>query len=839
MENYLTKHTLQNVWCAPREDHQWVYEPYRITSRLGALITVNLLEIDTELPDTKRSYHVFQIGQLDPLCLNLLRQVPGWAHQQWFKFSDVVNTNKMEITLYDSHGLNFPRTDAYYIFTSDRCLFVAVPSLERFKTDLGTEPLFIRFYRNPYTHEVLTESRTYKEFTDVEIIEERIKELKQRKGIVRAYVNGVYHHNPSLSSLVKGDFVEWVYDSANKRKVTWRLSDLNNFRSLLDNEYKYLLHYPGDNQFKIDYQDDIDIHILIQKDGDYPKGLYYNRNFESHHRMVTHKDYSISTDKVLSLANHIKSLFDMGTVQNSEILVEASIRHGGEERILGYEHNRIRELYKLDDRTIQQVMLSTHSTVPTWYAPNLEASKSMELLRRDWTHFDSTLIEEGYGYNAISKILGDTPIKVKNRFATLNPVQSYGSTVFEYDEEGKLLGYSFVNHTRQYVTTYPNTALVEVIAGQAKVLPDTIFKDDEIPYEEGWDDIIYYKTPSQPQYQVADPSLYTRENGILKWISTEIGSQTLAYRNDRQFLCYETEIGFVNGYLQFEIMEGPQPSFAPYAHLDIWLNGYKLIRGLDYFVKYPKVVVTNTKYLLPGEDTKQKVTIRAHRLNKTTDLDTIEEFGWVHHGSLSHNSIYDVREDRVLSINIGGRTFHRSDLEFSESNPTEQFLYPLNGLPYQIKDIVVPFRDFVEGSSYTLRIKSQEVDKQVSDFLTEHYGVRQPQGDSAIGNRHSLYSPFLAMVIYALQNNHIRLPEGTEYSDSEVRSLVTPYLWLLDFDPIHPDHQPDIRYAYVTPHAYGQATSLEYFSYVFFDKVMRLYGYEGLVTKDYIGIVKY
>jgi hypothetical protein len=88
-----------------------------------------------------------------------------------------------------------------------------------------------------------------------------------------------------------------------------------------------------------------------------------------------------------------------------------------------------------------------------------------------------------------------------------------------------------------------------------------------------------------------------------------------------------------------------------------------------------------------------------------------------------------------------------------------------------------------------------------------------------------------------LQASYIDLSEFVEpISDSLVRSLVVPYLYLLPLDPIGPGNLPDTRYCVIHPHAYQTIQNLPALEYAFFMRVVTLYASNNVVTNSTVQI---
>jgi hypothetical protein len=147
--------------------------------------------------------------------------------------------------------------------------------------------------------------------------------------------------------------------------------------------------------------------------------------------MVTHRDYSIAVDPVWSLINGLLELRQIVNINNQGLKIKAFIREGGMKRKLVQDNNRIFEMYKLDDPRPFRAMSGLDSTVSEWQAANLEASAYAELMRVPYKSVTMELVEEAYGYNAMSVLLGNTPQKMS--------LES-GSPVATYHRSGKLHG---------------------------------------------------------------------------------------------------------------------------------------------------------------------------------------------------------------------------------------------------------------------------------------------------------------------------------------------------------------------------------------------------------------
>ena len=79
MLNVLVDHAIDNVWCTPEQDNQVILKLARLTPVGGVFNRYKLHWDYIPLPEKNINYHVFQIGQIHPLLLNLLEKREEWV----------------------------------------------------------------------------------------------------------------------------------------------------------------------------------------------------------------------------------------------------------------------------------------------------------------------------------------------------------------------------------------------------------------------------------------------------------------------------------------------------------------------------------------------------------------------------------------------------------------------------------------------------------------------------------------------------------------------------------------------------------------------------------------
>lgn len=860
MFKYLIDYAYKNIWCNPKQDNHLVITPKRITNRLGVLNRFKILNRELNTPTVGVIYHIFQIGQINPETIGLKPKNPIWIEEKWINFSDTINELNVIVNIYNTYGIEVPRFKTYYMFTSERDLIVAIEQDTKINVDYYEDQFYIRLYTNAYFETnrgnisgefIHTQGMVLRNSGDIAIFQNAYNIYKDLPGFTYTYRNGLAVDMLDNYTMGVGDVVEFVYDSSIKRVLTFTVSNLESFNSALDNKYKYLLHYNDGLNDTIDYQDDIDIHILGYSSLTRYEGCYYHRNSVDSHRMVTHRDYSIPVDYFTFLADRIKLLINGNPPNYQNYKVRVCIRDAGYYRPLVYENNRIFELYKLNDDLALQAMVGVNSTVDEWKASSLENSAYCEVMRSKYKDVTVQLVQDALGYNAISKIVGDTPTKTTlqadTQVATININLQNRSTVYEYDSNGYLLGYSYHDSGSDYICSSSEARLIEVISGKGSYKPNVVYGVDNIPLP-NYDNYRVYRCYfnngilDNKWEDITESDQYHVTNNTLIWNNLDT-NYYLMVRSDGDFLAYNISLNSLSGTYFFTlseqadrglgggVLEYPLP--VPLGELDLFMNGKSLIKGLDYIIDFPKVYIINKKFLLqPAALLPQQIIVRFTGFSDANlKLDSIEDFGYIEHGLLSNNNKYDIRDDKVLRITVNGQVKHRDDVLFSEQHDGISVINSLNGQPYQVKDIVVPLKGLTNDNTYTLRNKSIVIDNKIVDYLT----IKLPQpirnGVSSIYERYDLYSPFFSRILNELINSTLVMDESIfiqPLSDNQVLGICAEFEPILEFDPINELNNIDQRFVLIHPNIGSTMVTLDVYKYNFLMKVVKLYG-KGLI----------
>ena len=813
--------------------------PRRMSSRGGDVVKIDLNYIRVWLPNKNDYFHVYQIGQLHPDFLGL---VPKMG--EWISLADVSNKNNMIAMVYNQNGQTYPRFDSWYMVTAARNLIVAIREQKNSNMNFFDDEVYFRVYTDSYfgsprsNHISLKteyKGQVINENTEIIGLQNELIAWRQRLGYAYAMINGYYFEEISPFTAKVGDSVELVYDSSVYRVVEFKAKDLPTFDSVRDNEGKFLLHYALKTN-RIDYQDDIDV-FLVDRRPSRPNGLYVHKNDPATMRMVTHKDYSLS---VANLQAFVTAHPDWTEVDDLSVML--LIRNGGLDRNLVFEKNRIHELYKLPELDILDVMAGPQSVVENWRAETLENSAYSKIMDSKFKDIDRQMVQDAYGYNAISVIAGKTPAIPYNKNGSWGVDVPRGlytnSTAYEYDENGLLLGWYYHEVGYDYICVHNSCRYVEMISGKVEEWLDEQYDvrtqtlDPKYNYRMYVDDVVS-GIPQNKWRDVTGTGMYAVIDNVLTWIVPANRYRTLV-RSDKQVYGRIFTRKFEDGVIEFDLIKlrKEQDTFytmmqdVPLGEYDFLMNGRSLIEGIDYNINFPKVVILNKEFIdQKANEEEQEIVIRAAGFCKE-DLtrEKPEDVGFIKFELLSRNHVFNIRDDRVLRIVAGGRLYDRTDLKFSETDQAYKLPNAKNGLPYYIRDIVVPMRDLTIGDTYSMREESRVIDKRISDYMSGALPEEVVDVPNVIPERWQVYSPFLSRILFALLADEIPLTAiNDRYTMDDVRQMCKPYEYLLAFDPTQTAKAVDLNYVAIHPHYINESVEVDIYHYRFLEMVITLY----------------
>ena len=808
------------------------------------------------LPQAGKKFHLFQVGLLFPHLLNLTPPEQG----QWAKLSDTCNSQKLFADLYLDSGLRLNLTQVWYKLTTDRNLIIAIEHNDKYgtignskvtNTDLNSDYVYFRTYTNAYwttprwlaaqaaygstiAEPIHVEGVTAATVPQILALQLSYQQYTTMPGAVFAYRNGYLVNDISLVTCTAGDTIEFVYDASVVRTVQIPLNTLKVFDSTVDLAGKYLIHTPGHDSTTIHYQDDVDFAVVNASTN---QGVYLHKNTRNTCRMLTHCDYSLNVQSVQNAISQSSALYQS---QLDQTAIRYYVRASGFERALVLEASRIQELYKLSDSAIINAMVGTEATAPVWKAENLEASAYAQLMAASYAQITDGLSRDALGYNAVAKLFAE-PIKAVqtvglNKYCDVPSLYATGQhTVFEYDSAGLLLGWYVIQNQPIYTATNSTCQLVEFVKGLCnQTLSDDLNQlSTTLAADADWRAYARLKS-SNPQANqwvdvTGDAEFYILNGQTLTWNNAARLTYDTLVRQNSSALLLQTSLTPTDGLMVFHLttwrtvngVAGLYDLDIPMGELDVYLNGRSLVRGLDYRLDFPVVYIHNKDYL--NATSNNNVVIRMKGLCQANkSLQDRPESGFVVSGMLSADHQYQVRQDKVVSVIVGGGMHLASDFVYSEQSPSPNGASPLNGWPYEIKDIVVPLKSITGIDTYAYRGQSVSVDAQVGEYLTSRYPTLNPTPVAA-ATKPKLYSMFFAKLISDLANGNFDSTRLlSNYTNAQVTTWLQPYQYLLQNDPIRLGSRPDLSMVQLDMQHHNNVVTLTLYTYQFLQRVCQM-----------------
>lgn len=837
--DYLVDYATRNIWCSPGMDRQHIVAPTRVTRHWGAYANVRIGRRDYNLPTINTYYHVFVVGDLPPFLVGMDEIRNKWVSAR----AHSVSTSLL-IDTYTAPGKRIPSQHVYFLYTRDGNMVVAIKDMP-IVTEIGTEQPYIRWRSNAWFDSkdavaidqgIEIEGYTYVDNNSFYAYQQLWRAAKAATpGVAMAYVNGKRIKDINNVTCKLGDIIEYVRDKSIREVVEYKLKDLKSFASTLDLKDKYLIARNGLGTL-IDYVDDIDIFLLRYTTEFVYDGLYYHQNQVDGVRMVTHRDYAISTAYVASMIEAEEFW------QNyHDIRVEVVVRHGGYRRPLVYNAQRIKELFKLPYTKRINAMIGPTANVSVWKAAALEASAYCNVIGALDGAITRPLARDALGYHAISRMVGDLPQKMavsaNARWLQL-PWQSVKKgTVFEYNASGLLLGWYPHDYSMEYLVNNANAVYFEALTGEASAADYTIYDVQDFPVQSDTDYRFYVCTiwnniPRNDWIDVTgDDDYYEIIDGLVKW-KINPTMKKAAIRCDTRTYIKNFELSYRDRALAFSVISKEDVIVAddetdleamveiPFGQIDVFLNGRTLIENLDYYVSWPEICIVNKEYLL--DDRIQYVTVRGRGFcDKDFKRETARDWGFIAHRALSENFRFNLHDDQVARVVIGGQLYSRSELTWAENNG----VLPAgiqNGAPYQVTNPIIPMKGLTDIDTYEWRDKSWAVDNEIEDYMSLYLPQKPPATPNPIPAWYRVYSPLCTKMIYDMLDGVINMNEfKEEYSLEWLRERMRGYDWLLKYDPSLKE-EVDLQHVIIHPHPEDGAIGLNIYQYRLLDRVIQV-----------------
>ena len=904
---YLIGHFIYNLWGAPHQDNQSIIRPARITPFGGARNHVHIFSEDYNLPTKHDRYHAYVLGQVFEPIVNLpFIEYP--ERSEWVNMAEYCKETNVLFQFYTVKGTMIPLTHIYFTTTVEKNIVIVIREETKIPWDMDSQDITFRTYRNAlYTTPGPNQPA---EKTDIlylklirmsqrTIISDFYRQYERKPGKIFTYINGYIVDNPISYPILEGDVVELIYDSTIYKTVEININQTPTFKSILDGIRKYL--FTHDKSYRLntfEYFDDCDFYLSFYHKNSPKmfKGVLLHRNNISNVRQVTNCDFSISTNLVKELI-HDHEFIDQA---QGRIVFQVHYRKQYRNIRFPYNAHRLHELNKLPYRNRTAALLGVNSNIQEWRADVLENSDLMKLVSLDKPICDIERIQNAYGYNAVTWYTAKSVHPYKDfvndglggKVVNVPYTFRHMSTIFEYDETGKLLQWSRLGNYNQYPVKDTRTRYVEFIGGVGTRQPYHYFGEGKNKFTIATKDSEYrfygckkeLLNENQNDYTVWEDitdkvmlnKSYDEQTDETKiWLTDKYETPSsrepmyntvdkyFIYRTDDDFLCRDIEARVVKNNLSFTLTQvywdideeklKEQPVKVPYGYLDVFLNGYALIEGIDYFVDFPKVHIIS-KGCIDFSLEKQKITFRMYGFPDTKNHTTVDkrtitqltgilnanrQVGYVNNGMLSKNNKWDILEEKNLLVKVGNGIIAKEDLGFSEDGsviPNRRDA--LEGKPYEIVDVISGKRDTYPKDTYQFKKEAEVLDKKISDYMTMLLPETRTTTNPPIHGLYKLFSPLLSRLIYDLSENLVNFPNmESRYLDQEVIDFIEANYQ--EFFKIEPSFKLDLislKHVTIHPVYKNTVTDITYHQMRWLKQVVRIYYRNSIELSHFVRI---
>lgn len=832
ISDFLQYYATRNVWSAPFQDNQVIVELTRMSFPTGVKGHTDVWWDDITLPDKSSEWTIYNFGQNTPWRTSFPAK-----QMKWVPLAAWGEESKTLFDLYNINGKRVPTYQAFVLLTPDLGYILAVRMDQKYY-DLINDKLFLRTYHNGFWKSDRSELYPYTvEYGGGRVMQQAIlreyiadiKYLRKFPGIVNVYHNGRWVDNITMDSVKIGDYVEYVHDGAVSSIIDFKVANLRDFYSELDKVKKYLLHPPKEKDPTIRFVDDVDIY-LYRRNGTGMEGRYFSRWRVDSMRMVTHADYSIPVTEVEAYTKHPNDKW----VDIKDLYIRLHIRDSGYKRPLVDEFMHLKELYRLSDSEISRSLLGIDATLDEWYAPNLEKSYYTEVMRKWWPPFDYIKLLHMFGYDALAKLISDSPRRAENVSGVLSiklsEAQRGDATIFEYDADGLYLGNYYHSLGEYYHCHNPNCAFGEIYLGKGDKVLDWIPGNDDVTLQSGRMYRFYFcrkskDVPTLSYEEAVEGKNYLIDNGVVKWIHRATAYEGLVW-SDKRFLINEVKWLSNSGVYRLQINHSKTnatPLPIPTETLGLIINGRQAIEGVDYYVQWPEITVVSKDLI--STTTENKFVITGQGMIRGNIRQTPKDVGFIFQGIASVNKRFDLRDGRVMRYIVDGKVKFREDVYFAEDYPNDNKPLSPNGAIYQSSPMYVPIRDLTYQQMDELRAEQEEFNNRLEDFLTLRYPQPELEGPNPIDRRHIVYSPLLTQIVFDMKEGSLTPPVVPENVEDLRRKFKDYEQWLSTEPTTVGVNQ---QYVIIVAHPYDDMIEVTQLEYRFLSQIVKLYLKDGI-----------
>ena len=837
----IQRYALDNIYCSPSVDKQHRFKMLRVTTSGSVKHQVFYYDRYRPLPDNDDFYHVFVIGHLPAMVVNLLVKQKDWFRDTWVNVETDMNDRDYIMQVYDDLGLTIPRKYIYYSSGRNNELVIAIKDHKDIKGIFTIGDFqYMRVYSN-IEFGMLTPTGTPVDriFCESVVVSSVAvgNGLRNRAnakdpgntGKILRYVNGVFVDRFTASNIPLDTVAEYVYDASIIERESINVNSLTTFQSDKDNRMKHLIIRNKPSTY-IHYEDDLEVYVIDNKTSPYGKGYYYYQNKSHALNNVTDRDLAIDSIYLNSAISNINDLenFDMS---KAKILIHTRLPQGGKPVI--YNSTKVHELYRLSSNQQKSVMATGVNSIPEFRPEFLEDSTYARLMSVSRINdITPQLATEAVGYNAIVKQFGKAHINLNNTTGVGDIPSLYtglGITVLEFDTTGLLLGFVNVPSVGlHYTRTNPDATNISIRMGNVNNTMKLYKANNTVPLKTtGLQEYRVYKATYVSNIRTTDweditgnSTYYTITGTNLKFKSGLTESFRIIYSDDVIIKTITIPDMFEDvGTFSLKVFDDRDGTNneklldVPFENIEVYFQGRRMFTDIDYGIRFPQITVCNRNYDT-GTPGSREVTFLCTGNVVTEDLINYNDVsGWItsdgyllpKHYTTLEDKTYDVYIRGLLMKSSGTNTYDRalnSHVTTNNDNRGRPFMY--HRPPSSIKNI--------SGlDTYVFKQEAERLDKSIENLFKMILPTPPVDSYDNSFTKHNLYSTTITALIRDMLNGAIPSSfYNNTYSNGDVMDLVHDnYENYLSVDPVLKDWPIMVR-IYTHPYSSVDLTASQF-----------------------------
>jgi len=821
---------IANVWPNKEADRGATFKATRITGVNGAIGQIDFsnmtlaagLSVTTSsyldvlpLPDNVTLFTVLEFG-LIPMNLMGITTTPIW----WTPIANISSKYAMLI-LGICDGRYITLNGTYMMINNSGNMYVAISYAICPFVSQNVDDIYYKFYINQaYANEVLSNvtigtTNSYinvtNDYTGYTAFATAYNLLVSTLTIPpMVFINGYYRPDglPPQVNLSSGDVVDYVSDPYFTDYLTFNESSLVSYTSSIDNNAKLILSFNA--LIQLIYVTELECFISgTTKTGNHI-GLYYIVKSPASLRMLTYKDFGIDATSVSALITQL--MVGSGNVTPlTNITIHLYRRSTGQSKQDILDSNYISDLMNVNTSVRVGALAGVNATIPFWQAPILEQCNYIKWLFLKYTQLNDSSLMGIFSRYGLIKFYEKVRFNTNAQAWQLPANASNGGMLQSYVGSGGLVTFTDYASGNISSSTYSNGTGVELFyPGQNLQNPlDNVINSGDTSTPTINSDIgvfCYYLFGSVLTYAIegTDYNLVTT-NGVttLVWNSNLI-QYTRWYRTSEPVIYFKVALTYSLLTTGIDIYNGrSKANEIGMGTLMVWINltdgsDRFLIEGLDYSVLNgmlyltskpvnwnPTGIVTIVYFGLPDPS--------LQHVNKN-------DWGWVKHGYIYENSVYDLFMNRNRLFFIDGRATPFEAVISPENYLDKTNLQPtiptVDGTPYAVIKPNSFYNDDVLTSYSTSLAQEVENDTLIANYLSAM--VPQVPSTTPIGitQKYELVSPLLNSVIDGVINNTINI-NYSNYTADTLQASLESYMYLQPLDPCTLNH--DANFTVISP----------------------------------------